>query len=883
MIGQNPTPQNLRENSNVPQLLALLQDIMLALEEARTPEVAFSYALSHICRFMNWPLAHLYIWSDVAQAFVSGNVWYAANAEAFASFRKLSEQQTYAINDGGPGLVKKSGEPVIVADMHHDSGFVQRKPTVREALKGYMAFPVQTDDAVTAVLEFFCTRKATPDTDTVAIVEHISSLLTIALQKQRTLTRLTRSESQLAEAQRTAHVGHWEWDMTSGQITWSKELYHIFGLSPESYEVELESIFHFIHPDDERYVRNKLARSQRTGEPFDYFHRIIRPDRQERVLHARGQAIFDQVGNFVKLYGTVQDMTRQKEAELKLAQTVRHLTAMMEIGQAVTSTLDISQLYGQVLMLVRPLIGAKTLLLFLHHKGTLEVVAHENDHHLDLEGFTLPLVAEIEGEIWRSRQSLLLQEKECQAKLLPHHKNRTGFQPKSLALVPITRSDETLGVLEAAHPEDGAFTIQDLRLLEITAAWTAIAIDNARQYAQLQRRLRESDAIAEVTKALTETLELESLLQLIAAQANEVVPNAEWSTIHLLQPQDGRLELAASAGREVNPAEYLIEIGEGITGHVMAEGGVANVADVQSDPRRLPINLAMKVRSMLVVPVESRRRRIGTISVQCTQPAIFTEEDERLLSLFGVQAGIALENARLYKTQQRARRMAEKQRERMRQLAQRVVEAQEEERARIARELHDESGQSLTSLKISLDMIRLMIPDELASIKEGLKDVLDLVDKTMSNLRLLSHNLRPPGLDAYGLGAALEGLCHDFDMHTALSLRFSCEELPDLDPLSALSLYRFAQEAITNAVKHAQAEVIEVKLGQQSDKIVLTVADDGIGFKPPDFDESVPASGAGLIGMVERLEMVGGSLTIDSEPGEGSWLTAVIPATSQTD
>ena len=435
-------------------------------------------------------------------------------------------------------------------------------------------------------------------------------------------------------------------------------------------------------------------------------------------------------------------------------------------------------------------------------------------------------------------------------------------------------------MFEAAHPEDGAFTIQDLRLLETTAAWTAIAIENARQYARLQRRLRESDAIAEVTNALTETLDLESLLQLIVQRANEVVPNAEWSTIHLYQPQDNILELAASAGRNVNPAEYLIKKGEGITGYVMAEGGVANVGDVQADPRRLPINVEMGVRSMLVVPVESRRRRIGTISVQGTKLAIFTKDDERLLTLFGVQAGIALENARLYKTQQRARRLAEKQRERMRQLAQRVVEAQEKERERIARELHDESGQSLTSLKISLDMIRMMVPDELADIKQGLGDVLELTDKTMSNLRLLSHNLRPPGLDVYGLTAALEGLCHDFNAHSPLSLQFSGDELPDLDPLPALSLYRFAQEAITNAVKHAQAEEIHVKLTQQSDKIVLTVTDDGIGFMPPDFNEAVPADGAGLIGMIERLEMVGGSLSITSKPGEGSRLTAVIPTTN---
>lgn len=119
---------------------------------------------------------------------------------------------------------------------------------------------------------------------------------------------------------------------------------------------------------------------------------------------------------------------------------------------------------------------------------------------------------------------------------------------------------------------------------------------------------------------MTETLELESLLQLIVERTYHIVPHAEWSTIHLYQAQGNLLELAASAGRDVDPAAYTIKLGEGITGHVMAEGGLANVPDVQVDPRRLAINRTMNVRAMLVVPVESRRRRIGTISVQSTTP-----------------------------------------------------------------------------------------------------------------------------------------------------------------------------------------------------------------------------------------------------------------------
>ncbi|MBK7894153.1 MAG: GAF domain-containing protein [Anaerolineaceae bacterium] len=866
------------------QQLALGQTLFLALETAVSAESAFTHTLEQIGRQLAWPLAHAYRWSEAQQQFVSSKIWYQANEGHWAAFRAQTEARPLTRHTI-PGPLRTTGEPLLLANMAQAAHFAPRQPALAEGLTGYLALPVKVDGAVTAVLEFFLPTPADLPPKTLVTLTHLCQLLAATLQRQQTQHRLQKSQAQLAEAQRLAQVGHWEWSLASGEIIWSAEMYRIFGLNPATFTAQYQTLLEFVHPDDQAYVRSKVALAQQTGQPFDYFHRIIRPDGAERVLHARGQAQHDPSGRLTRLYGTVQDMTHQKEAELKLAQTVRQLTAMMEIGQAVTSTLDLNQLYDKVLALVRPLINAKALLLFLHNEGTLNEVARQQEGHAPQPAISLPLPAGqagIEGEVWHSRQSLLLQEKACQQRLLPHHQQRLGFQPKSMALVPILLSQETLGVLEAAHPHPDAFDAQDLRLLEIATAWTAIAIGNARQYAQLQRRLSESSAIADVSNAMTETLELESLLQLIVERTYHIVPHAEWSTIHLYQAQGNLLELAASAGRDVDPAAYTIKLGEGITGHVMAEGGLVNVPDVQVDPRRLAINRTMNVRAMLVVPVESRRRRIGTISVQSTTPAIFTADDERLLTVLGVQAGIALENARLYRSQQRARRLAEQQRHRMQQLARRVVEAQESERQRIARELHDESGQALTSLKISLDMIRATVPAELESVRQGLQDVLDLTDRTMSNLRLLSHNLRPPGLDSYGLNAALEGLCHDFSLHAPLKVTYAGQDLPGLKELPALSLYRFAQEALTNAAKHAEASAIEVTLACDSDMISLTVQDNGQGFLPPDLDNTVPADGAGLVGIVERLEMVDGRLTIHTAPGQGATLVATIPAHTNT-
>lgn len=870
-------PIKKTDSTHEHELLKLLQKISLAVAEANSIDDAFDQVLGQICRFMGWPLGHVYVWSEAADALVSSRIWYMADASTIAPFRELSEATHFRRGEGTLGRVWESGEAIMILDVRAENVFVRQMPVEKGGIRAYFAFPVMIDENVTAVLEFFSPESASPDQDMTSIINHVSALLGLAMQRQQTLNRLKQSEAQLAEAQRTAHVGHWQWDIIKNEVTWSPELYRIYGLSEDTFEATYEGFLGLVHPDDLVYVQQKVGDAYQNGRAFDYFHRIIRHNGAERVLHARGRPIYDRAGRIVKLYGTAQDMTEQKETELKLAQSVRQLSALMEIGQAVSSTLDLDRIYDQVLTLLRPLTNAEALLLFLEKDKMLEIVALDQDSILNMLGFRVPSDSGIAGAVWQSKKSLFLQGEDCVKRLSPKLTELTGYQPEAMLAVPVRWRDRPVGVLEATHRNPEAFDEEALRLLEAAAAWTAIAIGNARQYEQIQRRLSESDAMLAISNALTETLNRDDLLQLIVDQAQKIIPNAEWTTIHLIQPKTKQLELAASAGLEIAPEAYVINPGEGIAGWVIAEGHVINVADVQTDPRRLPIDLSTKARALLTAPVESRQRRIGTISVQCATPSTFTADDERLLTILGVQAGMAIENVRLYATQRRARERAEKQRERMRHMAQRVVQAQETERARIARELHDESGQSLTSLKISLDLIRSMLPAEMADLKAGLDDVLLLTDKTMSNLRLLSHNLRPPGLDAYGLDAALTGLCQDFETHTRLQINYSGCELPDLAALTALSLYRFAQEALTNVAKHAEATVIEVTLHQDSDMITLKIADNGRGFVPPNLDETIPAHGAGLVGMVERLEMVEGSLQIESTPGQGSCLTAVVP------
>lgn len=858
--------------------LALLQAISLTIAEADSIKTAYEQVLGHICRFMGWPLGHVYIWSENAKALVSSGVWFMEDASTIAPFRELSEATQFKRGEGTLGRVWESGEAVIILDVHDETLFVRKMPVEEGGIRAYFAFPVLVNGMVTAVLEFFSPESTAPDENFTSVINHVGLLLALAIQRQETLADLRESKEHLAEAQRTAHVGHWEWDIIQNKVTWSSEMYRIYALEEIEFGADFEAYIARIHPDDLVSVQQKVRDAYENGVPFDYFHRIIRPDGAERVIHARGRPVSDEAGNIIKLRGTAQDLTELKLTELMLSKSVLQLSTLMEIGQAVAATLDLDLIYKRVMTSIRPLIGADAIILFLKNGDFLEVAALDQENIPDLSKLRVPLnIDTVVGSVLKSGQSLFLRGRDKIRELSPNRKRFTDYRAETIIAVPMQWQDESIGVLQAVHSKPDAFDESSLKLLESTASWTAIAIGNARQYKQIRQRLQESEAILAISNAMTEVFDLDELLQLIVERILDIIVHAEWATIHLLHPKTRQLEMVASAGLEISAVDYLINSGEGVAGLVIAEGEVINVPDLQTDPRRLPIDLTTHARALLSAPIETQRELIGTITVQCATPGTFTKDDERVLTIFGVQAGMAIENARLYRIQKQAREKAEVQKKRMQAMARRVVKAQEEERARIGRELHDESGQSLTSLKISLELIRAGLPDEMDDIKKRLKDVLNLTDQTMTNLRRLSHNLRPPGLHAYGLDAALEGLCSDVARHTAILIKYQGTKIPDLEAMSALSLYRFAQEALTNAAKHSEATEIQMTLSNDSEKVSLLVQDNGIGFTMPDLSESIRRKGTGLLGMVERLEMVNGYLNIQSIPGQGSCLKAVVP------
>ncbi len=210
---------------------------------------------------------------------------------------------------------------------------------------------------------------------------------------------------------------------------------------------------------------------------------------------------------------------------------------------------------------------------------------------------------------------------------------------------------------------------------------------------------------------------------------------------------------------------------------------------------------------------------------------------------------------------------------RLHKLNQQTMTTLEEERRMISRELHDEAGQALTALKMYIELILKGLPPDANVLRQRIGEAVDLSDKALKEIRRLAQDLRPPALDALGLNLTLEDFCYEFSKRVGLSIRYQGRELPALSSVIRISLYRFLQEALTNIVKHARASFVQVRLRYGHNRISLVVKDNGRGFVM----DQIEIQGMGLVGMRERLTMLGGILSIYSKPGRGTCLMATIP------
>lgn len=384
-------------------------------------------------------------------------------------------------------------------------------------------------------------------------------------------------------------------------------------------------------------------------------------------------------------------------------------------------------------------------------------------------------------------------------------------------------------------------------------------------------------ALSRVSAALSGLWELDAILTVALNNVLDIM-NGAIGGILLLDEDTRTLSYRVHHGLSARYVEEVrLKLGEGIAGRVAQSGKSILLEDISADPRVAYRDLvsAEGLKAYISVPLRAKDKVLGVINVASRMPRHFTTNDMHLLHAIGDQLGVAIEEARLYERLRKAR-------ERYRRLARQTLVAQEEERRRIARELHDETSQTLSGLSLQLQAL-VDMAETSGSVEPEfivrLKKVQSLAVEVHQEIsRLISH-LRPALLDTLGLVPAIRR--HAENSLRPLGISVSTESrgsTPRLSQEIEAGLFRFAQSAIGNIAQHSKAKNVTVVLEYRDDELLIEISDDGVGFdvsKVTDIDES--GRGRGVFSMKERVALLGGACSIESEPGRGTTVRARVP------
>ena len=387
------------------------------------------------------------------------------------------------------------------------------------------------------------------------------------------------------------------------------------------------------------------------------------------------------------------------------------------------------------------------------------------------------------------------------------------------------------------------------------------------------------DALSRISSAVSGLWDLDAILNV----ALDIVLQVFSSSIGGILLFDERVQKLCYKAHRGLSAEYVGEMcltmGDGVAGRVAQTGEPVLLEDISKDPyaTRSDLIKAEGLKAFVSVPLKAKERVVGVMNVASYSPGQFGPDDMYLLNSIGCQLGIAVEQAELYERLNAAR-------ERYQMLLRQAVTIQEQERRRVARELHDETSQDLTALALNLQAVSEMMEMgnvENVEIKATLKRAHTIAVHASAEVARLIRELRPTLLDTLGLAAAVHNLAETNLGSQGINVSTEFEGMDQRLPAETeLALFRIAQEAISNIVRHSEARNASVRLECNDSECVLRVEDNGKGFDVSEIT-SIDAGGrgAGMFGMKERVTMVGGTCSCQSQPGQGAKVIARVPIT----
>ena len=337
----------------------------------------------------------------------------------------------------------------------------------------------------------------------------------------------------------------------------------------------------------------------------------------------------------------------------------------------------------------------------------------------------------------------------------------------------------------------------------------------------------------------------------------------------LREPEADLLRIASVAGCDFElPDDFRVPVGTGFTGKIAASGEPGMILDTSAENGVLTPKIREKARSLWGVPLKANGQNIGVLLIGFHKPYEWLPTERELMRAIGERTALAIERARMTDAlREREQRIAE--------LSGHLLRVQEEERKRISRELHDETGQALMVIRLYLGMMEPAVTAR--NVKGRIRETVEVVDRTIEGIRRIIGKLSPLVLQELGLVAAIRKEAKDLAKNTGVKARVVIsEEVGRLAPGTEQAIYRVVQEALHNVAKHSQAKSVAVQISRDRQAIHVAIEDDGVGIQAKGSNSR--GHSFGLAGIKERIAMLGGESRVISAKGKGTRIEISVPA-----
>jgi len=548
-------------------------------------------------------------------------------------------------------------------------------------------------------------------------------------------------------------------------------------------------------------------------------------------------------------------------------QLEERLAALHKASLELVQNLSLERVLEQIVNLAREQVHARYAALgILDQKGELKTFIYAGMTETEINKIPHPPVGlGMIGAIQHERHKIRISE-------IKDDPRSVGFPPghpdmHSFLGVPILSGNRLLGQIYLTNKINfREFTKEDEYVIETLAAYAAIAIENARLYKvtikrdkSLQQRNEDLSLLNNIAKTLANSLKTEEILDQTLTKVIDYF-DVEAGEIFLRDEGSKYLRLAMHHGESASVfwTRDRFMIGECFVGRVAQIGEVLVSSNLEKDMRFLRSAIVEAgFHSMACVPLASRGKVIGVMTIVSRKERKFPARELDLLQAIGTWAGTAIENARLHL---QARRLA-------------ILE----ERERIGMDLHDGIIQSIYSVGLALEYARVALDEDPDLVRNKINDSINELNNVILDIRAYIQDLRPRQIqEGETINQGLERLIEEFHSHTSTkaSLKYPKQGISSLSYKNALALFHTCQESLANIAKHANAKQANLVLWEADERVYLKITDDGQGF---DLQKITNPLGHGLSNMKRRIQKVGGEIEISSRPTEGTTVIAWVP------